>query len=159
MPNTSHPVTSATLCAEYGCGHIMRSDSLPIKRARYLYLRRTRGAIVSTRGEAADVRAALALMMAGRSCAEVRASVNHDGTATLPTTVPAPLPSGTYVPSDEVIEVLTMVAQGHDIPEIAAATHRAIETVRSLMAVARKRTGSHDSMVAAAVLAEWGYLD
>lgn len=153
MPNTSHPISTASLCAAYQCGHIMRSDDLAIKRALFLFTRRTRGATVSTRGESADVRAALSLMMAGRSCAQVK------GYATTGQALPAPVahPVGTYVPSDEVLEVLALVAQGYDIPEIAEQTHRAIETVRSLMGMARKRTGSHTTMDAACVLAEAGY--
>lgn len=152
----AHPVATSALCGSYQCGHISRSDNLHVKRALFLYVRRTRGARFTTRNEDGRVLAALTLMMAGRTCADVRAAA--DPTYVAPVATPAPATPAPVRVSPECAEVLQMVALGHDIPEIAEATHRNVETVRSLMARARQITSTHTSTDAAAVLCEWGVI-
>lgn len=157
MPTTTtHPVTSAIHCASYQCGHIARSDDRAIKRALFLYLRREAGHTFTTRGEGSDVIAALALMREGRPCSEVR-NYRTPGVraADVPTT---PANVAEVRVSPQVVEVVTLIAQGYDIPEIAAMTHRAIETVRSLLAVARRATGAHTSHGAAVALVGLGLI-
>jgi len=157
MPAHTHPVTSASHCGRYDCGHILRSDDQALKRAAFLHLRREAGHTFTTRGETGDVLAALTLMRQGRPCSEVR-NYRTPGVraADVPTT-PATVTDVRVSP--QVVEVMTLAAQGYDIPEIAEQTYRAVETVRSLMAVARKATGAHSTMAAAVALQGLGIID
>lgn len=152
----THPVTSASHCGRYDCGHILRSDDMALKRAAFVHLCREADVFVSTEDEAADVLAALALMMSGRPCSEVRAYRTPGiTTANRPST---PATVTTVNLSSEVLEVMGYVARGYDIPEIAAVTYRATETVRSHMARARKATDAHSSMAACVALTRLGLI-
>lgn len=148
-------IASAVHCGRYDCGHITRSDDRAVKRALYLYLRREAGHRVSTASEGADVLAVLALMREGRPCTEVRewrvAGVRRAEAPATPATTEAPALKIT----PQMTEVIGLVAQGYDIPEIAASTYRAEETVRSLLARCRKATNAHSSVAAAVKFAEW----
>lgn len=154
MPNLS----SAVHCGRYDCGHVTRSDDRAIKRALVIYLAREAGLDVSTASEDADVLAVLGLMRAGRPCSEVRewrtAGVTRATAPATPATTTAPAIRVT----PQMIEVATLVAQGYDIPEVAEATYRSVETVRSLLARCRKATNAHSSHAAVVTLARWGYV-
>jgi DNA-binding NarL/FixJ family response regulator len=152
----TNPITSAAHCGRYDCGHILRSDDRALKRAAFLHLSREAGLTVSTSGEAADVLAALALMRDGRPCSEVREYRTPGVSAATRPTTPATVSE--VVVSEQVVEVYRLLVQGYDIPEIAEATYRATETVRSLLAVGRKRTGAHSSMAAGVALTRLGLL-
>jgi DNA-binding NarL/FixJ family response regulator len=154
MPN----VASAVHCGRYDCGHVTRSDDRAIKRALVIYLAREAGLAPSTAAEAADVLAVLALMREGRPCSEVRewrtAGVTRSTAPATPATTDAPVIKVT----PQMCEVATLVAQGYDIPEVAEATYRSVETVRSLLARCRKATSAHSSHAAVVTLARWGHI-
>lgn len=154
MPN----VSSAVHCGRYDCGHVTRSDDRAVKRALALYLAREAGMDVSTATEEADVLAVLGLMRAGRPCSEVRdwrvPGVRRADVPATPATTDAPLITIT----PQMCEVATLVLQGYDIPEVAEATYRAEETVRSLLARCRKATAAHSSVAAGVKMAEWGFV-
>lgn len=161
MPRTStptheHPVSASIHCSSYQCGHIDRSDDRAIKRALFLYLRREAGHTFSTRGEGADVLAAYRLMRTGRPCTEVRNYRTPGVTSATTPTTPATVTEVKVSP--QVCEVITLVCQGYDIPEVAAMTHRSPETVKSLLSVARKATGAHTSKGAGVALVGLGII-
>lgn len=148
-------IASAVHCGRYDCGHITRSDDRAIKRALFIYLRREAGHAVSTADEAGDVLAVLALMREGRPCTEVREwRVQGVTRATAPAT-PATTDAPAIKVTPQMTEVIGLVAQGYDIPEIAAMTYRSTETVRSLLGRCRKATNAHSSVAAAVKFAEW----
>jgi DNA-binding NarL/FixJ family response regulator len=151
-------VASAVHCGRYDCGHVTRSDDRAIKRALVIYLAREAGLAPSTADEAADVLAVLALMREGRPCSEVRewrtAGVTR---ATAPAT-PATTDGPRIRVTPQMCEVATLIAQGYDIPEVAEATYRSVETVRSLLARCRQATAAHSSHAAVVTLARWGYV-
>jgi DNA-binding NarL/FixJ family response regulator len=151
-------IASAVHCGRYDCGHVTRSDDRAVKRALVIYLAREAGLDPSIAREDADVLAVLALMREGRPCAEVRewrtAGVTRATTPATPATTDAPRIKVT----PQMIEVAGLVAQGYDIPEVAAATYRSVETVRSLLARCRQATAAHSSHAAAVKMAAWGYI-
>lgn len=153
----TNAVTSAVHVGRYDCGHILRSDDRALKRAAFIHLAREGGVQVSTASDGADVLAALALMTASRPCSEVRAYRTPGVTAATRPTTPATVTEVKV--SAQVAEVMGMVVQGYDIPEIAVATYRSTETVRSHMAVARRATGAHSSMAAGVALVRLGIID
>lgn len=157
MPTTTHPVTASIYCGSYQCGHIARSSDRAIKRALVLHLIREAGTTPDTRNENADTLAALALMASGRPCSEVR---NYRTPGYTAATVPVtPATADPFGLSDECVEVMALVAQGYSHPEIATMTHRAKETVRSLVSVARKATSAHSQEAAAARLFVLGIIE
>jgi DNA-binding NarL/FixJ family response regulator len=154
MPNLS----SAVHCGRYDCGHVTRSDDRAIKRALVIYLAREAGMDVSTAGEDHDVIAVLGMMRAGRPCAEVREWRTAGVTRATAPVIPATTDGPVITVTPQMIEVATLIAQGYDIPEIAEATYRSVETVRSLLARCRKATNAHSSHAATVTLARWGYV-
>jgi DNA-binding NarL/FixJ family response regulator len=95
-------------------------------------------------------------MRSGRPCSEVR---NYRTPGVRAADVPATPATCTDVSlSPQVLEVMALVAQGWDIPEIAEATFRSTETVRSHMSRARKATSAHSSMAACVALAGLGLI-
>lgn len=158
MPTSTvtNPVTASMHCGAYQCGHILRSDDRALKRAAFLHLRREAGHTVSTRNEAADVLAALALMGSHRPCSEVREYRTPGVTASTRPATPATVTEVSLSP--QVLECIQMVAQGYDIPEIAEATFRSTETVKSHLSRARKATHAHTSHAAAVALAGLGLI-
>lgn len=155
MPN----VASAVHCGRYDCGHVTRSDDTAVKRALYVYLRREAGAVIDTSTEGADVLAVLALMRAGRPCMEVRNWRTPGVTAATTPATPANTDAPLVKVSPQMIEVAQGVARGMDIPEIAEATYRSVETVRSLLGRCRQATAAHSSVAAAVKMAEWGLIE
>lgn len=155
--STASPVTASIQCGAYQCGHITRSDDRAIKRALFLWLRREAGHKVSTSKEAADTLAALALMTAGRPCSEVRNYRTPGLKAADKAATPATVTEVSLTP--QVLEIMQLVAQGYDIPEMAEMTFRAQETVRSHMTRARKATHAHTSHAAAVALAGLGLIE
>lgn len=151
----NHPITSSARCASYQCGHISRSEDQAIKRALVLHLAKQAGVSFSTRGEGTDVLAAYRLMQAGRTCAEVR---NYAGTAPADpvTREGATSASGSITP--QVCEVMALIAKGHSHPQVAEATGRQTETVRSLVARARMLTGAHTQEDAVVALVLSGHI-
>lgn len=151
-------IESAIHCAAYQCGHIGRCDDQAVKRALVVYLAREAGVPCDTSSDGADVAAVLGMMRAGRPCSEVRewrtAGVTRTSAPATPATTDAPRIRIT----PQMCEVATMVAQGYDHPEIAAATYRSVETVKSLLARCRKATAAHTSPAAAVKMAEWGHI-
>lgn len=151
-------ISSSIHCGRYDCGHITRSDSQAVKRALALYLAREAGLTVDTSSEEADTLAVLGLMRAGRPCTEVR---NYRTAGVTSATTPA-TPANTDTPAvritPEMVEVAALILQGYDYPEIAARTHRAKETVRSLSKRIIATANAHSAMAGAVKMAEWGYV-
>lgn len=151
-------ISSAIHCGRYDCGHITRSDSQAVKRALALYLAREAGLAVDTSTEEADTLAVLGLMRAGRPCTEVRnyrtAGVTSATTPATPATTEAPAIRVT----PEMCEVAALILQGYDYPEIAARTHRAKETVRSLARRVIRVANAHSAMAGAVWMASHGYV-
>jgi DNA-binding NarL/FixJ family response regulator len=144
-------ITHAIHCGRYDCGHIVRSDSAALKRALYLHLCATDGqGYLGARNEPADVLAALALMAQGAPCTEVA------GVTPRTSNPPAAAVAPTFTPRG--LEVLSLVAEGKDIPEMADATGLSVETVRSHLAVARKACGAHSSAEAAMIASRFGLI-
>jgi DNA-binding NarL/FixJ family response regulator len=158
MPRTAHPITASAHCGTYGCGHIAKSSDRYVKRAGILHQRRLAGHRFSTTGEDQRTLAALALMRQGRPCIEVRnyADPGALSARNVPVTPATADPMGL---SDECVEVMTLVAQGYSHPEVAAMTHRATETVRSLVAVARRATAAHTQEGAVVALYGLGIIE
>lgn len=151
-------IASSVHCGRYDCGHILRSDDQAIKRALFIYLRREAGHAVSTADEAADVLAVLALMREGRPCSEVREWRTPGVTRATAPAIPATTDAPAIKVSPQMVECVALVAQGYDIPEIAQATYRSTETVKSLLTRCRQATNAHTSMAAAVKFAEWGLI-
>ena len=153
---TAHPVAVSCSEGRYDCGHLARSSSRAVKRALFLYLAEVEGlGYLGSRTEAAEVLAALALLRQGAECADILAA-GGEAAATLMAQVTPDMHDRDCTPQQ--IEVLGFVAQGFSYPEIAAATNRATETVRSLVKAAMRNTNTHNAFDAAVAVAAEGLL-
>lgn len=157
---TTHPVKAAVHSGRYDCGHVLRSEDVNCKRALFIHMSKANGFNPTTDDEEQDTLAALALMEQGATCLEVLARkgtprrAEQDAEREVPALALTP----------QMREVLGYVACGWSNPDIAGVTGRNVETVRSLLAAARKRVGAtlpmgcHDSMLAAVIAAKAGLI-
>lgn len=154
---TTSPV--ALSCAEgrYDCGHLSRSSSRPVKRALFLHLAEVEGhGYLGTRTEPVEVLAALALLRQGAECQAILEAGGSGAAALAAEAAASPVCERPCTPQQ--IEVLRLVAEGFSYPEIAEATGRAVETVRSLVKAAMRNTLTHNAFDAAVVLVGYGEL-
>lgn len=148
----------AMSCAEgrYDCGHITRSSSRPVKRALFLYLAEVEDlGYLGSRNEPVEVLAALALMREGAECAAILEAGDPQGVVARLVEQVGTLDRDL---TPQQVEVLTLVAEGYSYPEIAQATGRATETVRSLVKAAMRNTLTHSAMDAAVEAARHGLI-
>lgn len=151
-----HPVTDAMGCGRYDCGHVGRSESVPLKRAAFLYLADKAGlGDLRGRHEDAAVNAALALMQAGEACSAIVLAVTGEALAE----DEAPRrPKVTKGFTPQQVKILGYVSWGMSIPDIASAMELSPETVKSHLGYIKRTHGVHSTLDAAVIASAQGLL-
>lgn len=163
MPTTPMPVPAtdirahAASCGRLDCGHLARSTDLATRRAVLLYVAAGAGYEVDLDQEAETVGQVYALLSDVQHPRPTYVRAGSTFVRTTPNEVP--LPDGHSITmTRERQEVFGLMWQGYSASEIAAATGRARETVRSHAGYLRRETGAHDATSALVALVLAGRL-
>lgn len=135
----------AAACGRLDCGHLGRSTSLAIRRAVILYQAEGAGIEVNLDRETPEVTAVVGVLRASQHARPVYVRAGRSYARTTPGMTQV-LPDARAIRiTQQRAEVFTAMLKGYSANQIAAAQHRALETVKSHSGWLRRLTGGHDA--------------
>lgn len=140
----------AAACGRLDCGHLGRSTSQAVRRAVFLYQAEGAGLILDLDRVSADVAAVVGVLRTsqhGRTT-YTRGTTASGGRGYVPIAagLVAVLPNADGIKiTPQRRDVFTDMLYGHSATQIAARTHRTLETVKSHAGYLRRLTGAHDA--------------